>query len=224
MSTPPPRMNWDPVTHYQDVKIAEDYDRVRFDSLAGRVFERLERYNIRKAFRSVPKAGAILDLPCGTGRLAEALLDDGFTIVGADISPAMLEVAKRRLARFGHRFTTLVSDVKELAKSQPKSFDSALCARVLMHFPVEEQIEFLGSVARLSRGPVVFTQSLNTPYHRTRRKVKQILGDPHTPANYPITEAELKQLLKGANLVEKFRLRPMALVTEQIIVFAEHAK
>ena len=65
MSTPPPRMNWDPVTHYQDVKIAEDYDRVRFDSLAGRVFERLERYNIRKAFRSIPKAGAILDLPCG---------------------------------------------------------------------------------------------------------------------------------------------------------------
>lgn len=51
-----------------------------------------------------------------------------------------------------------------------------------------------------------------------------MLGDPHTPANYPITEAELKQLLKGANLVEKFRLRPMALVTEQIIVFAEHAK
>ena len=224
MSTPPSRMNWDPVTHYQDIKVAEDYDRVRFDSVAGRVFERLERNNIRKAFRPIPKGGTILDLPCGTGRLAEALLDDGFTIVGADISPAMLEVAKRRLARFGDRFSTLVSDVKELARSQPKSFDSALCARVLMHFPVEEQIEFLGAVARLSRGPVVFTQSLNTPYHRSRRNVKKLLGDTHTPANFPITEAQLKQLLKGANLVEKFRLRPMALVTEQIIVFAEHAK
>lgn len=223
MSTPPPPMNWDPVNHYNDVKVAEDYDRVRFDSLAGRVFERLERNNIRKAFRSVPKSSTILDLPCGTGRLAHALLDDGYTIVGADISPAMLEVAKRRLARFGDRFSTLVADVRELAKSQPKSFDSALCARVLMHFPVAEQIEFLGSVARLTRGPVVFTQSLNTPYHRTRRQLKRMLGDPHTPAQYPITEAELTQLLKGANLVEKFRLRPMALVTEQIIVFAEHA-
>ena len=95
---------------------------------------------------------------------------------------------------------------------------------MLMHFPLEEQIEFLGGVARLSRGPIVFTQSLSTPYHRTRRKVKRMLGDTHTPAHYPITEIELKKLLKGANLVEKFRLRPMALVTEEIIVFADHAK
>ena len=155
--------------------------------------------------------------------MAEALLDDGYHIVGVDISAAMLDVAKRRLSRFGDQFTWIVADVRELAKSQPKSYDSALCARVLMHFPLEEQIAFLGGIARLTRGPVVFTQSLSTLYHRTRRKVKKMLGDTHTPAQYPITNDELKQLLKGAKLVEKFRLRPMALVTEEIIVFAEHA-
>lgn len=217
-------MNWDPTKHYKDVEVAESYDRIRFNSLAGRIFENLERRSILKAFRSIPKNSTILDLPCGTGRIAEALLNNGYQIAGVDISAAMLEVATRRLARFGDRFSTVVADVRELARSQPKSYDSALCARVLMHFPLEEQIEFLGGVTRLSRGPIVFTQSLSTPYHRTRRKVKRMLGDTHTPAHYPITEIELKKLLKGANLVEKFRLRPMALVTEEIIVFADHAK
>ena len=217
-------MNWDPTKHYKDVEVAESYDRIRFNSLAGRIFENLERRSILKAFRSIPKNSIILDLPCGTGRIAEALLNNGYQIAGVDISAAMLEVAKRRLVRFGDRFSTVVADVRELARSQPKSYDSALCARVLMHFPLEEQIEFLGGVARLSRGPIVFTQSLSTPYHRTRRKVKRMLGDTHTPAHYPITEIELKKLLKGAPLVEKFRLRPMALVTEEMIVFADQAK
>jgi 2-polyprenyl-3-methyl-5-hydroxy-6-metoxy-1,4-benzoquinol methylase len=216
-------IGWDPTTHYKDVAVAENYDRVRFNSIPGRVFEQLERTNILRAFRSVPKGSTILDLPCGTGRLAHTLLDAGYKVMGVDISAAMLEVSRRRLARFGDRFSSRVEDVYELAANQAKCYDSALCARVLMHFPLEAQIKFLGAVAHLTQGPVVFTQSLNTSYQRGRRKLKKMLGDTHTPAHYPITEDELRLLLKGANLVEKFRLRPMALVTEEIIVHAEHA-
>jgi hypothetical protein len=39
-----------------------------------------------------------------------------------------------------------------------------LCARVLMHFPYEEQVAFLQSVASVSHGPVVFTQGVVTPW------------------------------------------------------------
>jgi len=56
-------MNWDPVTHYKEVAVAERYDRERFSSLAGRVFNALERSCIRRIFRRVSKEATIMDLP-----------------------------------------------------------------------------------------------------------------------------------------------------------------
>src|SRR5436309_393553 len=139
-------MDWDPVSHYQEVAVAERYDRERFSSLSGKVFNALEKASIRSAFRGISPSTQILDLPCGTGRLASVLLDSGFRVEGVDISAAMLEVARRKLSSFGDRFTTHVGDVRDLAKSDPKRYDAALCARVLMHFPLDEQIVFLRSV------------------------------------------------------------------------------
>jgi len=214
-------MDWNPVTHYKEVAVAERYDRERFSRLSGRIFHSLEVRHIKAAFQDIPLDLTVLDLPCGTGRLAEALLDSGFKVDGVDISPAMLEVARRKLQRFGNHFTTRVADVRELAKEEKKRYDVALCARVLMHFPLHEQITFLKSVADLTKGKVVFTQSLSTPYQRFRRTVKRLIGNPPSAA-YPITEDELKELLRGAGLRELRRIRPMAIISEEIIVVADH--
>ena len=39
--------------------------------------------------------GSVLELGCGTGRVALALADDGHDVVGVDMSKGMLEIAKR---------------------------------------------------------------------------------------------------------------------------------
>src|SRR5690348_3715703 len=79
-------MDWDPVGHYQDVEVAERYDCERFSRWTGRIFNALEKRAVRKAFRGVPRSAVVVDVPCGTGRLAEVLLDEGFEVVGVDIS------------------------------------------------------------------------------------------------------------------------------------------
>lgn len=213
-------LDWDPVNHYKEVAVAERYDRERFSSISGKVFNALEKASIRSAFRDVPRQSWVLDLPCGTGRIAEELLDSGLRVEGVDISAAMLEVASRKLARFGDKFTTRVGDVRELAKLDPKRYELALCARVLMHFPLEEQIVFLKAVADLTKGRVVFTQSLSSPYQRFRRKVKKVLRN-QQPSGFPITEVQLSELLKGAGLREVRRLRTAALISEAMVVVAE---
>jgi 2-polyprenyl-3-methyl-5-hydroxy-6-metoxy-1,4-benzoquinol methylase len=86
-------MEWDPTTHYQEVRVAEQYDRERFTSLAGRVFNALEKRTIKRAFFDLPRDKTVVDVPCGTGRFAETLLQMGFTVTGVDISKAMLDVA-----------------------------------------------------------------------------------------------------------------------------------
>jgi 2-polyprenyl-3-methyl-5-hydroxy-6-metoxy-1,4-benzoquinol methylase len=214
-------MNWDPTTHYKDVAVAERYDRERFSSVAGRVFNALERRELLRAFRDVPTTATVLDLPCGTGRLAEALLGAGYRVEGVDISRPMLDVAGRKLQRFGPRFTTRVGDVHELARSERGTYDVALCARVLMHFPLEQQIAFLRSVATLAKGTVVLSQSLSSPYQRARRGVKRLLRNAG-PAAYPITERQLGELLRGAGLREVRRHRLNRVISEAMFVVTEH--
>lgn len=222
MSNGRSRLDWDPTTHYQSDGVASGYDVERFSSVAGRVFQRLERRAILRAFRDlVPEPKVILDLPCGTGRLAETLLSAGYNVVGADISAAMLRQAEQRLTRFGDRFVTLVCDAREAAQ-QPVKFDAALCARVLMHFPLNEQIEFLRGVSGAVSNYVVFTHSLDTRYQHLRRSLKRRLG--HQPSvAYPITQRDLKELLAKSGLKEIRRLRLPRLLSEAIIIIAEKA-
>ena|SRR5665213_2547753 len=212
---------WDPTAHYLDQAVAEDYDRERFSSRAADIYLALERHYLRKAFAGLKPGTLILDAPCGTGRLAKVLLDAGYEVVGADISPAMLKVAQRRLASYGGKFTTVVCDARELA-TLGRRFEAALCARVLMHFPLEDQIKFLGGVAAVTDGRVVFTQCFDSAYQRFRRSLKRLMRH-QEPANYPISREELAQLLYGAGLRPSGRYHLFPPVSEAMVVVAAKA-
>lgn len=211
--------NWDATQHYKNVTVAKDYDRVRFSSLAGRVFNSQEKRIIQECFQDLPRHTTILDIPCGTGRLAEALLESGLKVYGADISVEMLDVANERLAGYGGRFTTEVMDAFKLTGSE-RQFEAALCARVLMHFPFETQIKFLRGVASVTRKRIVINHSLSSPYQRFRRWVKILLGHQKS-AGHPITNSEIKRLLAESGFVEVKRRRINALISEAVYIVAE---
>lgn len=209
------RKDWVPSEHYQDTSVAESYDDVRFSSFSGRLFNRLEKKTIVEAFRGlVPRGGIIADVPCGTGRIAEALLEAGYRVVGIDVSPAMLAVARKKVARFGDRFEARVADVLDLDDGF-WTFDGALCCRVLMHFPPKHQIAFLRKVASLAHGPVVFNHSRITPYQRVRRGAKHLLGK--GMVSYALTDADAAELIAGAGLSEIRRRWVLAPLSEAAV-------
>jgi SAM-dependent methyltransferase len=73
-------------------KFAEVYDKITPDEFyaeyANFILEILKEMNYK------PKK--ILDLACGTGRLAKIFIDKDYDIEGLDISEKMLEIAKKR--------------------------------------------------------------------------------------------------------------------------------
>jgi len=211
--------NWDPAEHYKDVQIARKYDQERFTSLGGRLFNTLERRLIRHAFADMGRESVIVDIPCGTGRLAEELVQNGHHVVGIDIAPAMLEVATSKMTRHSGRFETVIHDARQL-QHLGRTFDAALCARVLMHLPLEEQIVFLRGIASICRGRIVFTQGIDTEYQRLRRKLKAALGH-QAPAVYPLTETMIGQLLDGVGLREVRRDYVFPGVSESFVLVAE---
>jgi 2-polyprenyl-3-methyl-5-hydroxy-6-metoxy-1,4-benzoquinol methylase len=210
--------DWDANVHYQADDVAGRYDAERFSTLAGRVFNHRERRLVVGAFSSLASGSRIADVPCGTGRLAEPLLAAGLRVHGMDISAQMLGVASRRLARFGAAFTTEVADAKEL-KDAAAAFDGVLCARVLMHFDLAEQIEFLRGVAKLTRGIVVINHSYDSPYQRLRRRVKRLLGH-QASARHPISRRDIVALLDGAGLREVRRVRLNRVISEAVYIIA----
>jgi ubiquinone/menaquinone biosynthesis C-methylase UbiE len=210
--------DWNPAENYKDERIAGNYDRERFSSLAGRTYNFLEKRLIRRAFAGLPRSASVADIPCGTGRLAEVLAEMGFRLTGIDISRQMLEVAERRLRRFPN-FESHVSDVRALPTAG-RIFEAALCARVLMHFPLAEQVEFLRAVATVTTGRVVFTQGLDTPYHRLRRRLKRLLGH-QAPAVYPLTRKDMRSLIADAGLRKVRRYTLLPLVSEEVVVVCE---
>lgn len=212
-------MNWNPDEHYKSRAVAADYDASRFSSLSGRVFNRLEKRTVTKCFSRLPKGSTIADAPCGTGRLAGALLEAGYKVHGLDISEAMLDVARQRLGSYGKNFTCEVADLKKHPPGEPIC-NGALCARVLMHFSLDQQIELLTGVAQLSRSVVVINQSLDSGYQRFRRRLKRWLGN-QAPARFPVSDKDIRILLEKSSLREVKRYRLLPLVSEAVYIVAE---
>lgn len=99
------------------------------------------------------QGGPILDLACGTGRLTLPLLRDGHTVVGLDLSAAMLERAHWRLGRLSatrRRRGALVRGDLRALPLQPR-FALAICAFHSLQHLVEDadMRRFLTDVRRV---------------------------------------------------------------------------
>lgn len=73
--------------------------RRRYDLTAGmydRRYLEIQRRKHRAILEEIPDSGNILDLGCGTGILLAELSRPGGLTIGADLSAAMLKVARRR--------------------------------------------------------------------------------------------------------------------------------
>ncbi len=64
--------------------------------------------------KGAKESGLILDLACGTGKLACALLDKGADVIGTDLSPEMLMQARDTCMQKGHSPLLLCQDMREL--------------------------------------------------------------------------------------------------------------
>ena len=132
--------------------------------------------------------GKLLDVGCGTGREAFLFEKSGFTVVGFDPSPEMIEAARETAAKAGLRATFSVADAASF-EAPPGSFDAVYLTRTLYSCFLGKSVrlEILGKIKRLLRpGGVLIISGYGRDSSqegaafwfswRTRRLLSRLLG------------------------------------------------
>ena len=139
----------------------------------------------------------ILEPGCGTGRLTEILSDlagDKGSVVALDISPGMIDVARRRIARRRNVEIHLCA-VEELPLEENR-YDLILCHQVFPHF--EDKRQVLSILARTLNpdGRLIVIHFINfDEINDLHRKAGTAVASDITPG-----EEEMRRLFDGAGL------------------------
>jgi ubiquinone/menaquinone biosynthesis C-methylase UbiE len=136
---------------YRDEEVARDYERARARTLGQRARARLERWLLARAFGGLPRDARLLDVACGTGRLASRIASHAASFTGVDVSFEMLTEARRH-GIAGARY--IQGDATRLPFPSG-SFDVVTSMRFLRHLESPSRIAVFRELARVSRRFVV---------------------------------------------------------------------
>lgn len=148
----------------------------------------------------------VLDLGCGSGDLTLHLVDAGADVVGLDLAPAMVEVARERVAHFGGGGTaTFVTAPAEDSGLPDAQFDVVLGRYVLHHLDLELAA---AEIARLLRpgGRAVFVENsgANPLLMLARRRLVGHFGIPRlgTVDEHPLSRRDIEGMAVAFSGVE----------------------
>lgn len=172
-------------------------------ALNGTATHRREMRCILQGLREVKSGAAILDLPCGTGRLLPELSAKGIRVTSADSSPHMVELARKYATDCSLKIDPglfIVASVFDMPFADGQ-FDAVVCNRLLHHFrePAVRQ-NALRELRRVSRGPVVVSFFCNSSFDGVVFHVKDALRSNKASDRIPIPKRVFENDVRAAGL------------------------
>lgn len=166
--------------------ISKDYNREFGNDMSDKKY-------IDQFLKEVGK-GTILDVGCGVGNLTKYIQDNGFEVLGIDLSNKMLEIAKERFPDVSFQ----IMDMTEI-KFPKNSFDALFVAYSLFHVPPNKVENTLKSFVKLlkNKGKIMFMLQ--------EGQGEAIIDEPFNPSEKMYINYFLKKDI--ITLLEKFNFR-----------------
>lgn len=190
---------------YFDRTAATAWERLTSDAPVSRIRQTVRegRDRMRTAMLArLPEdlSGArILDAGCGAGQMTEALARRGAEVVAADISPSLLDVARRRIPAALHpRIRFVAGDMLDDALGR---FDHVVAMDSLIHYRAPDIGAALARLGRRTGASVVFTIAPRTPLLSAMWAVGQLFPrSDRSPAIVPHADRAIRRALDAAGM------------------------
>lgn len=148
------------------------------------------------------RGARVLDAGCGTGAFAIEAARRGAEVVAIDLSPALVDVALRRVAAqldtfaAGGRIDFRSGDMTDAALG---GFDHVVAMDSLIHYERADALRVLDGWSQRTRGSLLFTFAPSSPLLRTMHLAGKLFprGD-RSPAIVPLAERGLRRALHDA--------------------------
>jgi len=155
-------------TKWQNAATAERYAQGRWSN-TRRSHRDLRLVRRALGRHGVPTGGRVLDAPCGTGRLLDAVAT-GRQYVGVDVSGAMLA-----LARLGGCESVVRAQLESLPMAD-RTFGLVVACRILHHLGDDDLQSVVGELVRVSSGWIIASFWDRATVPALRRRVAGRLG------------------------------------------------
>ena len=200
-------------------------DRVEhyFDRTATQVWERLTSDAPVSGIRATVRAGRdrmrdlmlaqlpedlrgarLLDAGCGTGAMAVELSQRGADVVAVDISPALVEIAQKRMpANLAGRITWVAGDMLEATDG---TFDHVMAMDSMIYYSAPDIATLLGKASARVSGKFIFTLPPRTPALMAMFRVGKLFPrSDRSPAMIPQSTSAVINALNTAGINGRLR-------------------
>ena len=171
---------------------------------------RAEMRLVDRAFALVPKTHRVLDVPCGGGRVTIHLAQAGYEVSTADLSEAMLAIARENIRKAGLNCPVARQDVEQLTYADAQ-FDTVISFRLFHHFPnAEIRQRAVSELCRVARKFVVLSYFSPASVTSLKRRLRVAMGG-RKSEKHPTALAEVESYFAraGFRLVKNFARMPL---------------
>ena len=192
----------------------------------GKFYDKFIAPNQDKIFEQIIKIIAkdtlILDVGCGTGRLAFQLSGHCKKIVGVDLSSKNIAVANMNHNSEFNNVEFLHGSIAEVKQKYSYKFDYAVLTFVIHEVPEKERLDLLTSIKSVCGKIIICDYIAPTPksiWGKQNVVVEFLAGKDHYMnfKNY-IKNGGLYYLVKEANLEKKFEVKNQPQTTHLVVL------
>lgn len=201
--------------------------RIKYDRATAAAYQhgrsaarqRAELRLLDRALNLVPAGDSLLDLPCGGARLSVHAARRGYRVTAADLSAAMLELARDTLRSANLSCPVHQQDIERLSYAD-RAFGTVLCFRLFHHFPSPEiRQRAVGELCRVAGERVLLSYFSPWSVTSLRRALRVLLGGRRSQKHAtPLTDVAAAFEREGFVLVRDFAQTPL-LHTLHLAVF-----
>ena len=215
--------NKDTAMGYKEKDVVQAYknaytNKLSISNFDAKLVAKHEIKSIEKLIKKISPLDLILDIPCGTGKLAKTLLTSG-KVIAADISESMIELARNDYEEHDNFVEFMCADATNL-DFKDNMFNCIVCLRLMQRVPHEIRKSMLNEYNRTSKKYLIISYGYTSLFHDIRIKMlTKINGRNPIPCATKICDIESE--LKSCGWIIKDKKLVLPLLSSEIIYLCE---